>query len=80
MASGTADACVIDITMAGAMIGEGTSYEDLAMGVRLTEEQYGVGFRKDSVVTAKLNEFMKKLMSDGTLDALAEKYNLVLVK
>lgn len=80
VASGTADACVIDITMAGAMIGEGTSYEDLAMGVRLTEEQYGVGFRKDSDVTAKLNEFMKKLMGDGTLDALAEKYNLVLVK
>lgn len=80
VSSGTADACVIDITMAGAMIGEGTNYADLAQGIALTEEQYGVGFRKGSDVTAKFNEFMKKLMADGTLDALAEKYSLTLVK
>ena len=80
VAAGTADACVIDITMALAMTGEGTSYADLAMGLALTEEQYGIGFRKDSDVTAKVNEIMAKFMEDGTLDALAEKYNLTLVK
>ena len=80
VAAGTADACVIDITMANAMTGEGTSYADLAKGISLTEEMYGVSFRKDSDVTAKFNEVMAKWMEDGTLDALAEKYNLALVK
>ena len=80
VAAGTADACVIDITMALAMTGVGTSYADLAMGLSLTSEQYGIGYRKGSDVTAKVNEIMKKFMEDGTLDALAQKYNLTLVK
>ncbi len=80
VAAGTSDACVIDITMARAMTGEGTSYADLAPGISLTEEQYGVGFRKGSDLTEALNTFMDKLMADSTLDALAEKYNLTLVK
>ena len=80
VAAGTADACVIDITMAYAMTGEGTSYADLAIGLTLTSEQYGIGFRKGSDVTAKVNEIMAKYMADGTLDALAEKYELTLVK
>ena len=80
VAAGTSDACVIDITMANAMTGEGTSYADLAYALSLTEEQYGVSFRKGSDLTAKFNEFMDKLMADGTLDALAAKYNLTLVK
>ena len=37
VAAGTADACVIDITMAYAMTGAGTSYANLAPGLRLTE-------------------------------------------
>ena len=78
VAAGTSDACVIDITMANAMTGEGTSYADLAAGISLTEEEYGVGFRKESDVTAKFNEFMEQLKADGTLDALAEKYSLTL--
>ena len=80
VAAGTADACVIDITMAYAMTGEGTSYADLAIGLTLTSEQYGIGFRKGSDVTAKVNEIMAKYMADGTLYALAEKYELTLVK
>ena len=80
VAAGTSDACVIDITMAGAMTGEGTSYADLAYTLSMTEELYGVSFRKGSDITAKFNEVMAKLMADGTLDALAEKYSLTLVK
>ena len=80
VAAGTAQACVIDITMARAMTGEGTSYDNLAIGLSLTEEEYVVGFRKDSDITAEFNKFMKKLMQDGTLDALAQKYSLTLVK
>ena len=78
VAAGTSDACVIDITMANAMTGEGTSYADLAPGISLTSEEYGIGFRKDSDVTAKVNEIMDKLIADGTLQALADKYSLTL--
>ena len=78
--AGTADACVIDITMAYAMTGEGTDYADLAAGISLTEELYGVSFRKDSDVTAKFNEFMAKIKADGTLQALADKYALTLAE
>ena len=80
VAAGTSDACVIDITMANAMTGEGTSYADLTYNLSLTSDEYGVSFRKDSDLTAKFNDFMAKLMADGTLDALAAKYNLTLAK
>ena len=78
VAAGTSDACVIDITMANAMTGEGTSYADLASGISLTSEEYGVAFRKDSDLTAAFNEFMAKIAADGTLQALADKYQLTL--
>ena len=79
-AAGTADACVIDITMANAMTGPGTGYEDLVIAMELSSEEYGIGFRKDSDLTQKVNDIMKNLMADGTLDALAAKYSLTLVK
>lgn len=77
VASGTSDACIIDATMADAMTGEGTNYANLAPGLVLTEEEYGVSFRQDSDLTAELNKFLTEY--DG-LQALADKYNLVLVK
>ena len=80
VAAGTADACVIDITMANAMTGEGTSYASLAAGIALTSEEYGIGFRKDSDLTAEVNKIMDELMADGTLTALAEKYSLTLAE
>ena len=80
VAAGTSDACVIDITMANAMTGEGTSYADLTYSVALTEEEYGVSFRKGSDLTAKFNEFMAELKADGTLQELAAKYELTLAE
>ena len=80
VAAGTADACVIDITMANAMPGEGTSYASLAPGMALTSEEYGIAFRKNSDVTDKVNEIMKDLIADGTLPALAQKYGLTLAQ
>ena len=62
--------------MAGAMIGEGTSYTDLTTTVELTEEEYGVGCRKDSDLTAALNDEFKKLYDNGTIETLAEKYGV----
>ena len=78
--SGSADACVIDITMANTMTGEGTNYDTLAPSIELTTEEYGIAFRKDSDLTAKVNEIMVELKEDGTLPALAEKYSLTLAE
>ena len=80
VAAGTSDACVIDITMARAMTGEGTNYADLKAGISLTSEEYGVAFRKASDLTAKFNAFMDQLIADGTLQALADKYELTLAE
>lgn len=76
--SGAADACVIDITMAANMTGEGTSYAELGYSLELSTEEYGISFRKGSDVTAKVNEIIAELKADGTLQALAEKYELTL--
>ena len=74
--AGTADACVIDLLMAGAMIGEGTSYPDLTYTVELTSEEYGCGFRKGSNLAAAYNEFFKKAYEDGTVRKIAEQYGV----
>ncbi|MBQ2968346.1 MAG: transporter substrate-binding domain-containing protein [Clostridia bacterium] len=76
VAGGQADACVIDITMAKSMTADGTSYEDMGYAVELTSEEYGIGFRSDSDLTAKVDGIIDELKADGTLDALAEKYGL----
>lgn len=78
--SGSVDACVIDITMANAMTGEGTSYATLGAGIELTTEEYGIGFRKGSDVTEKVNAIIDELTADGTMASLAEKYELTLAK
>ena len=73
---GQADACVIDITMAKAMTAEGTDFDSLGYSIELTTEEYGIGFRKGSDLTAKVNDVINELVADGTLPALAEKYGL----
>lgn len=57
---------------------DATSYEGLDIALELTSEEYGIGFRKGSDLTAEVNKIMAELTEDGTLPALAEKYNLVL--
>ena len=72
VAAGTSDACVIDLLMAGAMIGEGTGYPDLTYTVSLTSEDYVVGFRKGSDLVAKFNEFWAEVCADGTVLEIAK--------
>lgn len=76
VAAGTSEACVIDLLMAGAMIGEGTSYTNLTYTVALNSEEYGVGFRKGSDLAVKLNEFFAAAYKDGSMLATAEKYGV----
>ena len=74
--AGAADACVIDITMAKAMTGEGTSYANLTYGLELSTEEYGIACRENSDLTAEINKIMAEMKADGTLQALADKYEL----
>lgn len=74
--AGTADACVIDLLMAGAMIGEGTSYPELSYTVELTSEEYGVGFRTGSDLAAALNDFFAASYADGSMLETAKTYGV----
>lgn len=76
VAGGTADAAIIDSLMAAAMIGEGTGYANLTYTAKLNSEEYGVGFRKGSDLTEKLNKFFEGSKADGTLQKTAEKYKV----
>ena len=76
VASGASDACIIDQLMAGAMIGEGTSYPDLVLVEGLNTEEYGVGFRKGSDLAAKLDSFLDEKYADGTLTEIAQTYGI----
>lgn len=76
VAAGTADAAVIDLLMAGAMIGDGTSYDDMVTTVELNSEKYGVGFRKGSDLVAKLNSFFKDSYADGSMIDIATTYGI----
>ena len=76
--AGTADAAVLDVVMANAMVGEGTDYADLMIvdGIELAVEEYAIGFRLDSNMAAAADAIIDELYADGTLAALAEKYDL----
>ena len=79
VAAGTSDAAVIDSLMAGAMVGEGTSYDNLTYTVSLNAEegeQYGVGFRQDSDLAAALNDFFAAAYADGSMQTCAETYGI----
>ena len=78
VAAGTADAAVLDLTLANAMIGEGTDYASLKIVDELNAEEYGVAFRKGSDAAAAVDAAFDELKADGTMQALAEKYDLAL--
>ncbi len=74
--AGTSDASIIDLLMAGAMIGEGTDYPELTHTLELTTEEYGVGCRQGSDLAAYINDEFKKLYEDGTMQEIAEQYGV----
>lgn len=76
VASGTSDAAIIDLLMAGAMIGEGTSYPDLVHTDELTKEEYGVGCRKGSDLASYINSVFAQSYADGSMKATAETYGV----
>lgn len=76
--AGTADAAVLDMTLANSMTGEGTNYADLVIADYLATENYGVAFRKGSDMRDKVDEIFRAMRADGSMQALAEKYGLEL--
>ena len=76
VASGTADAAIVDYLMAKAMTGEGSSYANLTDTVALNSEEYGVGFRKGSDLAEALNNFFHDAYQDGTMQTVAETYGI----
>lgn len=76
VASGTSDAAIIDLLMAGAMIGEGTSYPNLVHTDELTTEEYGVGCRKGSDLASYINAVFGESYADGSMQKTAETYGV----
>ena len=76
VAAGTSDAAIIDLLMAGAMIGEGTSYPDMVLGDELTTEEYGAGCRQGSDLAAYINWVMAEAYADGTMGEIAATYGV----
>lgn len=77
VSSGTSDAAIIDLLMAGAMVGEGTNYPDLKVtDQKLNSELYGVGCRKGSDLASFINSVMGEAYADGTMQELANTYGV----
>ena len=75
--AGTADAAIIDLLMAGAMVGEGTSYPDLKVtDQKLNSEEYGIGCRKGSDLASYINAVLGEAYADGTMQTIAETYGV----
>ena len=76
--AGTADAAVLDMTLANSMTGEGTNYSDLKIVDYLAQEEYGVAFRQGSDIRDAVNDIFADMVADGSLQALAQQYGLEL--
>jgi len=76
--AGTADIALVDSVCALAMVGS-TDYADLTANLdnNFGLQEYGIGFRSGSDITAMVNETIKELTLDGTMTQIAEKYGLV---
>ena len=73
--SGAVQFAVVDIVLARNICGKG-NYEDLMIveEIELESEIYAVGFKKDSPLTARVNEAIETLFENGKLMEIAEKY------
>lgn len=77
--AGKVDFIVVDVLLANRKCGTG-DFADTAIAVEMKDdlEKYGIGFRKGSSFTAKVNEAIEKLVKSGKLDELSEKYGVPL--
>lgn len=78
--TGTSDACIIDSTMANSMTADGKDFDDLGYTISLTTEQYGIGFKKGSDMTEKINAIIEEVKAEGTLKKLSDQYYINLAE
>lgn len=75
--SNASDLAMIDYTMAYSVVGKG-EFADLQIvdvnKVSFDKEEFAIGFRKGSDLTAKADAFLKKAYQDGTMAELLTKY------
>ena len=76
VAAGTSDAAVIDLLMAGAMIGPDTSYPNLTYTDSLTQEEYGIGCRQGSDLADFITSVLAEAYQDGTTQTLARQFGI----
>lgn len=77
--AGTSDCAIIDVTMANSVVGKGdfTGLSTVAANIiAFDKEDFGVGLRKGSDITNKLNDFFKDSYKSGLLSELSKKYNV----
>ena len=75
VAMGTSDVAFVDYTIASANCGKG-GYADLIIvpGISYENEEFAIGIRKGSALTAKINEQLVKLYKDGTMETLKNQF------
>ena len=77
---GYVDVAVMDYVVVNYLLAqtENGIAEDLMIveGLELASEEYGIGARKDSDTTEKINEALLELKEDGTLAEIAKKWGL----
>ncbi|MBO6299273.1 MAG: transporter substrate-binding domain-containing protein [Lachnospiraceae bacterium] len=73
--AGNYDAIVIDYTMALSSVGSG-DFANLTIvdGIELANEEYAIGFRIGSDMTAHVDGIIDELIADGTLESIASHY------
>lgn len=73
------DIAIIDSIMGNYIIANNPSYKAklaLVPNIDMPREEYGIAFRKESVLTKKVNFVMSELIADGTIERIATKYGL----
>lgn len=77
--AGTSDVAVLDYIMAKAVVNNDSDFNDLMIveSIALAPEEYAIGFRlEDTELVAAVNKAIDELVEDGTMAALAEKYDM----
>ena len=72
---GAVDAIAMDVIVAGYQIQQRNA-DFKILDDSLSEEEYGVGFRKGSDLAAALNDFFKSAYDDGSMLSCAETYGV----
>jgi len=75
--NGNVDAIIMDYILLLGYIENGFTDLMVIEGINFGTEEYAIGFRYGSDMTIKVNELINNMITDGRLESLAKKYNLI---